>query len=271
MKAKIFIMLTTLIGFQLFVLSQDTVKTKPTLDEVNKEKQNPVGGIKSVFLQDVVLPMDEGNANSFSIQPIFPVRLGRKWKMNTYTIIPFQSIPPLYKGGSSASGLGNILFNGFIRPAEKKKSPFVWGLGPAIQLPTRTDPALGSNRVSLGPALLAYVNGAKTSAGVVAQNFWSLGGEGINKVNLFSTQYIFYHNFPKGWYFESNGTITANWLAEEPDVWTVPIGGGPGKTFQIGKSKYYYSAALQGFYNAAKPEIVGDWMIVAQFQIIFSM
>ncbi len=268
---KVLTILCSFLPFCLFVFSQDTVKVRPTVEEVNKEKQNPVGGIKSVFFQDVVVPIGEGNANSFSIQPIFPIRLSKKWKMNTYTIIPVQGLPALYAGGSRASGLGNIIFNGFIRPAEKAKNPFVWGVGPALQLPTRSDPELGSNRISLGPALLAYVNHEKVSEGVVAQNFWSLGGEGINKVNLFSAQYIFYYNFSKGWYFESNGTITANWLAEESDVWTVPIGGGPGKTFQIGQGKYYYSAAIQGFYNAAKPEIVGEWMIIAQFQIIFSM
>ena len=93
----------------------------------------------------------------------------------------------------------------------------------------------------------------------------------INKVNLFSIQYVFYYNFPKAWYFESNATITANRLAVAPDVWTVSVRGGLGKTFQIGKGKYFYGATMQGFYNVAKPEIMGTWMIIAQFQIIFSI
>jgi hypothetical protein len=70
------------------------------------------------------------------------------------------------------------------------------------------------------------------------------------------------------WYLESNASISANWLAVSADVWTVPLGGEPGKTFQIGKSKYFYSTAIQGFYNVAHLEFAGTWMVIAQFQII---
>lgn len=240
------------------VQKTDTTR-RPTVEEITRERQNPVGGLRSVFLQDIVTPLGTGNANSFSIQPVWPFKLSKKWKLNTYTIIPIQTIPPIAQGGKKASGLGNITFNGFIRPAEKSKGPIVWGIGPTIQFPTRTDPALGSNRLSIGPAALIYYNGTKMSGGIVAQNFWSLGGTGINKVNLFSSQYIIYYNFPKGWFLESNATALANWLAPDPDVWLIPIGGGPGKTFQIGKQ--FYAAALQGFYNVARPQYVGTWTV----------
>ncbi|RXM45430.1 hypothetical protein BOW57_04825 [Flavobacterium sp. YO64] len=35
------------------------------------------------------------------------------------------------------------------------------------------------------------------------------------------------------------------------------------------KNKLFYSAAAQAFYNAEKPEYVGNWQTVFQFQIIF--
>ena len=271
MEIKAFILLLfALLSYPLFVLAQTDTAMK-TIEEINKERQNPVSGLKSIFLQDVIVPIGEGNANSFSIQPVWPFRVFGNWKFVTYTIIPFQSLPPLKPGGSSASGLGNILFNGFFRPEEDPNKKFLWGIGPAIQFPTRTDPNLGSNRVSAGPTALLYWHTDPLSGGVVLQNYWSLGGEGSNKVNLFNVQYILYYTLPKGWYIESNASITSNWLADTPDMWTVPVGGGPGKTFQLGKGKNFYSAALQGFYNAARPEIVGTWMVVAQFQIIFSM
>jgi hypothetical protein len=249
---------------------QDTSK-KMTVDEVNKAKQNPVSGLKSIYLQDVVLPVGSGNANSFSLQPVYPFRINDKWKLITYTIIPIQSIPQVEPGTATGSGLGNILFNGYFSPVYKEKRALVWGFGPAIQFPTRTNAALGSNRLSAGPAALLYLSGASLSGGVVAQNFWSFGGTGANQVNLFSLQYILFYNFPRGWYLESNASVTANWLATSSDTWTVPVGGGPGKTFQIGKGKYFYSAALQGFYNAVRPDFVGNWMIIVQFQVIFSM
>jgi hypothetical protein len=271
MIAKSIVSIAGILLLHYAALSQekkDTVKTR-TIEEVNKEKQNPVGGLRSVFLQDIIAPIGEGNGNAFSVQPVWPFRIGKKVVLNTYTIIPYQSLPPLYKGGSTASGLGNITFNGFFRPADEGKGPWVWGAGPCFQLPTRTNEALGSSQLSVGPAGLIYYNSAAFSGGLVAQNFWSLGGSGANKVNTFSAQYIFYYNFPHAWYVESNGTITANWLSAAGNVWLVPLGGGPGKTFQVGKSKRFYSAAIQGFYNVARPEIVGTWSVIAQFQFIF--
>ncbi len=270
MKIKGFIILSisVLFGIQGHAQESGTNQKKElTLEEVTKEKQNPMSGFKSVFLQNITLPVGEGNANSFTVQPVFPFTLG-KVKINTYTIIPYQWLPALQPGGGKVSGLGNILFNAFIRPVSPPKSPWVWGLGPTLQIPTRTAPELGSNRLSMGPAALLYYNGSTFSGGVVAQNFWSLGGTGFNKVNMLSTQYVAYYNFPKGWYLESNATITANWLAAKDNKWTVPVGGGLGKTFKIGK--FYYSPAIQGFYNAIVPEGVGRWMAIAQLQVIFT-
>jgi len=240
-----------------------------TIEEITKLKQNPVSGLKSVFLQTVNVPIGSGTAESFSIQPVWPFKLGEEWRLVTYTIIPIQWVPAVSPGGSSAFGLGNILFNGFFAP-QKPKGNFVWGLGPAIQLPTRTDAVLGSSRVSMGPSVLLYGAGGPWAGGVVLQNFWSLGGSSSNKVNEFSAQYILYYNFPKAWYLQTNATIAANWLAPSGQRWTVPVGGGFGKTFQIGKSKLFYSASAQGFYNAERPDIVGAWTAIGQFQIIFA-
>ncbi len=270
MKTKLMIILSVALLFSLKSWAQDTdskQKSGLSLEEMVKEKQNPLSGFKSVFLQNITVPVGEGNANSFSVQPVLPFTIG-KVRINTYTIIPFQWLPALEPGGDKTFGLGNILFNAFIRPASKPKTPWVWGVGPTLQIPTRTAPELGSNRLSMGPAALIYYNGSKFSGGVVAQNFWSLGGEGVNKVNMFNAQYVAYYNFPKGWYLESNATITANWLAATDNRWTVPIGGGFGKMLKIGK--FYYSPAMQAFYNAVAPEGVGNWMAIAQLQIIFT-
>ncbi|HYY28697.1 MAG TPA: hypothetical protein VE860_12160 [Chthoniobacterales bacterium] len=120
------------------------------------------------------------------------------------------------------------------------EGPISWGLGPVIQLPTRTNPKLGSDDVSSGPAMVLYGDWGRWTGGVVFQNYWSLGGSGINKVNQLTSQYIVNYNLPEGWYLESNATITANWVAASQDRWTVPLGGGLGRVFKIGNSKLNY-------------------------------
>ncbi|HEY8950246.1 MAG TPA: hypothetical protein VIM56_15280 [Rhizomicrobium sp.] len=247
------------------VFAQDAPQT---VDDITKLKQDPVGGLKSVFLQDVTLPYGHGNANSFTVQPVWPIRLSGDWKMITYTIIPYQYVPAIGPGGTAGSGLGNILFNGYITPA-KPSGTFKWGVGPALWFPTRTDPVLGSNAMSAGPSALIFDSFGELNGGFVVQNLWSLGGSGFNKVDEFSGQYFLNYNLPDGWSLESNATITANWLESSPNRWTVPIGGGVGKTFQIPGSDLFYAAGVQGLWNVAHPDGVGDWEVILQFQIIF--
>jgi hypothetical protein len=261
-------MISILSQYKVQAQSGKDTSRQISIEELSKKRQDPVAGLRSIYLQDVVLPLGQGNANSFSVQPVFPFRITRNIKLITYTIIPFQHLPPLVPGDQSQSGMGNILFNGYFSPIEKKGN-FSWGFGPAIQLPTRTNAALGSNRVSLGPSGLLYYAGEKISLGVVVQNFWSLGGSGSNQVNLFSCQYIAFYNFNKGWFLLSNTTLQSNWLAEAGQQWFVPVGGGAGKTFQIDKkSKIFYCLDAQFFYNAVRPDIVGNWEAILQFQIV---
>lgn len=240
-----------------------------SVEDMAKKRQNPVEGLRSIYFQSVLIPnTGEGcTAQSYSVQPVYPFKLGENLKLITYTIIPFQYVPKLDSSGESVFGMGNILFNGFFSPI-KKKGKLVYGGGPAIQLPTRTNAVLGSSALSLGPSGLLYYAGDKASGGLVAQNFWSLGATGSNRVDLFNMQYMAYYNFSKGWFASSNSTIEANWLAPSDQRWLVPLGGGAGKTFQMGKNKQFFCATGQLFYNAIKPDYVGNWEIIFQFQII---
>jgi hypothetical protein len=52
----------------------------------------------------------------------------------------------------------------------------------------RTDPALAPNTLSLGPSAVLYYATGQASAGGVLQNIWSLGGSGVNEVNLLGAQ-----------------------------------------------------------------------------------
>lgn len=267
MKYSVLAILFCCISVSVFSQSDEPEKT--SIEEMSKKRQDPVSGLRSVFLQEVLLPVANGTASSFSIQPVYPFKLASNLKLITYTIIPFQSLPPLTPGGTHEGGMGNILFNGYFSSI-KKKGKFSWGIGPSMQIPTRTNAALGSNRLSLGPTALLYLAGDKFSGGLVLQNYWSLGGDDANKVNSGSIQYVAYYNFQQGWFIESNATIVVNWLASNGNQWLVPVGGGPGKTFQIGaKSKLFYSAAAQAFYNVERPDLIGNWQAIFQFQIIF--
>ena len=50
---------------------------------------------------------------------------------------------------------------------------------------------------------------------------------------------------------------SADWEADSDNTWTVPVGGGFGKIFRIGKQPM--NASVQAFYNVEKPDFGADW------------
>ena len=76
----------------------------------------------------------------------------------------------------------------------------------------------------------------------------------------------------KKWYFTSSPIISADWTKAKDEGWTVPVGGGLGYTFKIAKQPTQIS--IEAYYNAIKPslageELLGDWTIRTQLQILF--
>ena len=75
------------------------------------------------------------------------------------------------------------------------------------------------------------------------------------------------YNFHDGWYVMSAPNITADWEAGHGDRWTVPVGGGFGRVFKIGRQPV--NANLQAYYNVVKPTEGSDWTIKAEVSLLF--
>lgn len=237
------------------------------IEELVKMKQNPVSGLREVIL-DVTLSPDVpgtgGTEASYSAQIVWPFPLGEDWQLISYTIAPLLQVPT--GDGDYEVGMGNTLLNFFVAPA-KPDGNLVWGAGPTVLVPTRTDELLGSDRLGLGPSAVLYYAKDQWGAGVVLQNVWSLGGDGNDEVNAFGAQYFLNYNLPDGWFLYSNATISADWLSPSSDRWTLPVGGGVGKVFTIGKQSA--SASIQGLYNTIRPNGTPDWAVNLQFSLLF--
>ena len=105
--------------------------------------------------------------------------------------------------------------------------------------------------------------------GSLFSNVWSFNEENDgNEVNLFTWQPFINYNLDNGWYLSSSPLITANWEADSDNTWTVPIGGGVGRIFRIGRQPV--NCSVLGFYNIEKPDDLGpDWSIRFTLQLLF--
>jgi hypothetical protein len=104
--------------------------------------------------------------------------------------------------------------------------------------------------------------------GVLVNNIWSLTNDkrGGYYNNGLIQPFVNY-NFEGGFYLTSAPIATVDWTAESGNRWTIPVGGGVGKIFQLGKLPV--NTQLSAYYNAVTPDDGADWQIRAQVQLMF--
>ena len=66
--------------------------------------------------------------------------------------------------------------------------------------------------------------------------------------------------------------MSSDWTNPDGEGWTVPVGGGLGYGFKLANQPMQIS--LEGYYNVVKPtvageELLGDWTIRTQWQVLF--
>ncbi len=70
-----------------------------------------------------------------------------------------------------------------------------------------------------------------------------------------------------GFYLTTAPILTVDWNADSGQQWTVPIGGGVGKIFHLGKLPV--NTQLSAYYNVVRPDFGANWQIRAQVQLMF--
>jgi hypothetical protein len=247
------------------------VHAEMSAEELAKLAQNPVGNLISVPFQNntnLNFGPEKGTQNILNVQPVIPISVNQDWNIITRTILPVISMPALGPGTSSLNGVGDVVMTAFLSPANPGK--WIWGVGPVVQIPTNSNSEFGNKNWGLGPSavVLHLDHGDPWVYGALFNNIWSVrsGGQG-GSYNNFLLQPFINYNFPGGFYFTSAPIITADWKATGSQRWTVPIGGGIGKIFHLGKLPV--NAQLAAYYNVVKPDNGANWQIRVQAQFMF--
>lgn len=235
----------------------------------SSESQGPDGAlrerVRGGLLKEALpgLEKHDRNQHVLNIQPVIPVTMGKLNLINRF-ILPVMYQPTGADDGEF--GLGDMQYMMFFSPADAGK--VIWGVGPTFVIPTATDEVLGTGKWCAGPSVVVLTMPGHWVLGALANNLWSFAGESDRPdVNTLMIQPFINYNFSKGWYFSSSPVITANWEADSDDRWTVPVGGGFGKIFRVGKQPM--NAQVGAYYNVEKPDGGADWNIRFQLQFMF--
>ncbi len=206
-------------------------------EELAKLAQNLVGNLINVPFQNntnLNVGPEKRNQNILNIQPVIPISVNSEWNIITRTIVPV--ISQLLPDGDRTNGIGDTVFTAFLSPA--KPGAWIWCAGPVVQLPTNSNSDLGNRNWGLGASavVLRLEKGDPWVYGVLANNIWSLSDnkQGGSYNNGLIQPFVNY-NFDGGFYITSAPIITVDWNADSSQRWTVPLGGGVGKIFHLGR------------------------------------
>ena len=232
---------------------------KDAMTELAKQEQNPLARLIRVQFEDnaqLGFGPDNGVLNFLRIQPVIPFDLSEDWSLIARPVIPIVHQP----WPESVDGLGDIGLQLLLSP--EKSGKFIWGVGPAFLFPSATDKIIGTGKWSAGPAVVGAYTSGPWVVGAIVNQLWSFAGDDSRQdVNAMTLRPFINYNLSNGWFLGSSPTITASWEADN-NRWLVPLGGGVGKVFAIGKK--HMSIVLEGYYHVVSPEIGPDWQLRLQ-------
>ena len=150
--------------------------------ELAKKAQNPIAAMISLPLQ---LNYDEGYGATgdgekwlLNVQPVIPFDLNADWNLISRTIVPLIDQKDFVAGGAlDESGVGDVLQSLFFSPKAPTAGGWIWGVGPALLLPTASDRVLSGEKWALGPTAVVLKQESGWTVGVLGNHLWSVAGE----------------------------------------------------------------------------------------------
>ena len=221
-------------------------------EDLAKKLANPIASLISFPIQtnyDQGYGSEDGWVLRTNVQPVIPISINADWNLISRTIVPIVWQDDIAGNSGQQFGLGDTLQSLFFSPVEPTSGGIIWGVGPAILLPTATDNLLGSGKFALGPTAIALRQSGPWTYGGLANHIWSVAGEGSRAdVNSTFLQPFVAYTTPSAWTFSLNSESTYNWTASN---WSVPINAMVAKLVNFGKQPVQFQVGAR--YWAASP------------------
>lgn len=201
--------------FSLFCFFSMTAQEPSQADELAQKLLNPVANLISVPFQnnfDFGVGPSDGTRYTLNMQPVVPLSISEDWNLITRAIIPVISQNDVFGPSGTQTGLGDIVLSGFFSPKAPTAGGIIWGVGPAILVPTATDDLLGTGKLGLGPTAVILKQIGSITFGGLVNHIWSVAGSSDRSdVNLTFLQPFIAKNFAGGYALALNTEFTQNW------------------------------------------------------------
>jgi len=196
------------------------------------------------------MPLDQDKIDDFSID---------QYGEGPGTTLPPSDGPkaPVDLFSGRTTGFGDMYYVGLFTPKEGIKleggGSFLWGAGFDLGFPTAQEDILGTGKWLAGPSGLGVYMGPKWKIGALVQQYWDYAGDDDrDDVNMTNIQYFVYYSLSDTMSIGAGPNIIANWEQDSDNTWTVPVGLGINKTFQMGKVPVRFG--FEAHYSVVQPD-----------------
>jgi hypothetical protein len=227
--------------------------------DLARKLANPISDLVSVPFQfnwEQNVGPDDETRFILNVQPVMPFSINNDWNLIARVIVPLVSQPRLFDGGTPAFGVSDVLTSFFFSP---KSGGLIWGVGPAISLPSTSLPTLGTSKWSAGPTVVVLKQTGPWTLGALWNQVWSFAGnDARNDVNQMFLQPFLAYQAARTVTLTVQSETTANWEVDE-DRWTVPIKVLVAKLSTFGVFPASYQFGVGGF--PVHPDVGPSWKI----------
>ena len=230
--------------------------SESSASDLAKQTQNPIASLISVPFEsnsDFGIGERKATGELLNFQPVVPFPISSSTNIVLRVIMPLSS-QPAPDGSTRYSGLDDTLATVFFAPS--KAGRIIWGVGPALLLPTATNQTLGTEKFSLGPSVVVLTQPGKWTFGMLGNQLWSASGANDRpSVNAMYLQPFTHYNLGKGLSIGASMETTANWKANE--VWSAPLLFNVSKVTMLGKRPVKLAMAAGPY--VARPTGAPSW------------
>lgn len=222
-----------------------------TDEDLAKQLTNPVANLTTLPFQgnyDHRINVDDmGHETYINVQPVVPFPLNSNWLLISRTILPLIDQVNTIPHSGNQTGLGDTLQSFFFSPIS---GDIIWGIGPAIQIPTATDQLLGTGKWAIGPTPVILTITGPWTIGILAHQIWSFSGSaGRPAVSQGYLQPFLAYTTKTAWTYTLNSESTYNWKTNQ---WSIPLNAFISKLTRIGSQPISIAGGIR--YWAETPE-----------------